>query len=273
MIFYFSGTGNTKWVAQQIAEALHEDLLFIPELIREKRFLFSLKDGERIGFCFPTHGWQPPRIVREFIRQLSFEMSDGDQGEVFCWALTTCGDNMGEAMTILNKELRAVLFNGVHPESPLQAESLFSVIMPESYVCLPFMKTDSEEKEAMKIDVAKHQVPHIIQMIQERRRGIEELEKGSTPRLYSYVIGNYFNKKMVNDDKFTVDIDVCIKCGKCATVCPVDNIQGIPPTWLHQGTCTSCLACYHYCPVHAINYGSITKKRDQYYFNRRGDQK
>ena len=26
-------------------------------------------------------------------------------------------------------------------------------------------------------------------------------------------------------------------------------------------------------PVHAINYGSITRKRDQYYFNKRGDQK
>jgi hypothetical protein len=25
--------------------------------------------------------------------------------------------------------------------------------------------------------------------------------------------------------------------------------------------------------VHAINYGNITRKRDQYYFNKRGDQK
>ena len=70
MIFYFSGTGNTRWVAQQIAEALGEELLYIPNLIKERRFEFKLQEDERIGFCFPTHGWQPPRIVRTFIRQL-----------------------------------------------------------------------------------------------------------------------------------------------------------------------------------------------------------
>ena len=121
----------------------------------------------------------------------------------------------------------------------------------------------------MKIELATQQLPHIIQMIKERRRGIEELEKGATPRLYSYVIGGYFNKQMITDKKFTVDEDVCIKCGKCAKICPVDNIKGTPPAWIHNGRCTCCLACYHHCPVHAINYGSITRRRGQYYFKER----
>jgi len=269
MIFYFSGTGNTRWVAGEIAKAIGEELLLIPELIREGRYEFVLGKDERIGLCFPTHGWQVPRLVREFIGRLRI---DGLSNQTFCWALTTCGDNMGETMTILNRDLarnKAL----VHDGEPLQAESVFSVIMPESYVCLPFMKTDTEEREAMKIDTARHQLPHIIKMIEERRRGIEELDKGATPRLYSYVIGEYFNKRMVTDKKFTVDKEVCIRCGKCAKVCPVDNIKGTPPEWIHNGRCTSCLACYHYCPVHAINFGKITRKRDQYYFNRRGDQR
>lgn len=269
MIFYFSGTGNTRWVAEQIAKEIGEQLLYIPDLIRNGQYSFTLSDGERIGFCFPTHGWQPPKIVREFIRKL--HISGGKV--IYCWALTTCGDNMGEAMTILNKELEKVTLTGFSDSKPLQAESLFSVIMPESYVCLPFMKTDPEEKEARKIDIASHQVPRIATLIKERRRGVTELEQGATPRLYSYVIGDYFNKRMITDKKFMVDEDVCIKCGKCAKVCPVDNIKGTPPSWLHNGRCTSCLACYHYCPVHAINYGNITRKRGQYYFNRREDQK
>ena len=62
MIFYFTGAGNTRWAATQIAEAIGEELLFIPDLIREGRNEFSLQEEERIGFCFPTHGWQPPRI-------------------------------------------------------------------------------------------------------------------------------------------------------------------------------------------------------------------
>jgi len=263
MIFYFSGTGNTRWVARQIADAIGEELLFIPDLIRKGQYGFTLKEEERIGFCFPTHGWQPPRIVREFIRQLNI-VSNTSVSNHFCWALTTCGDDTGESMTILNKELKA---------KDLMAESLFSVIMPESYVCLPFMYTDSEEKEALKIDMASHQIKHIIDIVKDSKRGIEELKKGPTPKLYSYVIGAYFNHRMITDKKFTVDKDTCIKCGKCAKVCPVDNIEGTPPHWMHNGKCTSCLACYHYCPVHAINFGRITRKRGQYYFNRHADQK
>ena len=260
MIFYFSGTGNTRWIAQQIAEAIGEKLLYIPDLIRERRYDYLLEKDERIGFCFPTHGWQPPRIVREFVSRMRISPTSKQH---YCWALTTCGDNIGEAMTIFNKELI---------KNDLQAESLFSIIMPESYVCLPFMKTDSEEKEQWKIENAQRQIHHVIGIVRDCKRGIEELEKGAFPRLYSYVIGGYFNKRMITDKKFTVDESVCINCGKCSKVCPVNNITGTPPTWIHNEKCTCCLACYHFCPVHAINYGKITRKRGQYYFNRRMGQ-
>lgn len=265
MIFYFSGTGNTRWVATQLAEALGETLVDIAtELQRSKQasdsklLTYELKNNERLGFCFPTHGWQPPRIFREFVRRAHFIFDESLQ-QPFCYAITTCGDNMGEAMTILNKELSA---------KGLEAETQFSVIMPESYVCLPFMYTDSTECMVGKIDNARRQLVHIIRIIKDRRRGIVELEKGATPRLYSYVIGGFFNRKMITDSKFMVDTDICIRCGRCVKVCPVQNIQGTPPSWLHEDKCTMCLACYHHCPVHAIHYGNITRKRGQYYFGK-----
>jgi ferredoxin/flavodoxin len=259
MIFYFSGTGNTRWAAERLAAETQERLLFIPEEAKTK-CEYTLADDERIGFCFPVHGWQPPHVVRQFVDRLTITNAAGH----YAYALCTCGDSTGLAMQIFGKELA---------EKGIELQSCQSLIMPESYVCLPFMKTDPEEKEAMKIDVARHQLPHIINIIKECRRGIEQLDKGPMPGLFSYVIGEYFNKKMVHDKKFTVNADKCIQCGKCQKVCPVNNIQGTPPVWLHNGRCTSCLACYHYCPVHAINNGKITRKRDQYYFNKRGDQR
>ncbi len=45
MIFYFSGTGNTRWVASEIAKAINEELFYIPDLIREERSEFTLHDG------------------------------------------------------------------------------------------------------------------------------------------------------------------------------------------------------------------------------------
>lgn len=260
MIFYFSGTGNTAWVARQLAEATGETLCAIADEMRQDNMTYTLADDERLGFCFPTHGWQPPRIVCDFIRRATFHTMP----TTFVWALTTCGDNTGKSMDILNREL---------VRKGLKAETLFSVIMPESYVCLPFMYTDTESREREKIEQARRQTEHIARIIKARKRGIAELDEGATPLLFSYVIGQYFNRHMITDKKFTVDADVCTRCGKCRKVCPVDNIQGIPPEWLHNGRCTCCLACYHHCPVHAINYGSITRKRDQYYFNRREDRK
>ena len=267
MIFYFSGTGNTKWVAQQLATATGDSLFFIPEELRKGTLRYELKEDERLGFCFPTHGWQPPHIVRDFIRRATFILPsahDSLHPSVYCYAVTTCGDNMGEAMTILNKELA---------RHGLEAETQFSVIMPESYVCLPFMYTDSEERVAEKMENARRQLIHISRIIKDCKRGIVELERGATPRLYSYVIGGYFNRKMITDKKFTVDADICTRCGRCVSVCPVENIQGTPPQWQHNGQCTMCLACYHHCPVHAINYGDITRRRGQYFFKNLDAQK
>ena len=38
MIFYFSGCGNSKFVAETIAAGLNDSLIFIPEAAREDRY-------------------------------------------------------------------------------------------------------------------------------------------------------------------------------------------------------------------------------------------
>ena len=264
MIFYFSGTGNTRWVAEQIARAIGEELLYIPDLVREGRYEFELKKDERIGFCFPTHGWQPPRIVREFVRRVRI-LGNSDEPTHFCWAVTTCGDNMGEAMTIFNKELAENMALKTADGSHMQAKSMFAVVMPESNVCFSFLHLDSPKKERRKIEAAKARLPHIIDVIRNRQEGVIELVKGAIPRTYSYVIGGYYNKHLIKDDKLWVDEGACIGCGLCSRLCPVDDIEGTPPRWKHNGRCTNCLACYHHCPKHAIHWGKM--KRGQYLFD------
>ena len=255
MIFYFSGTGNTRWAAEKLAEATGERLLFIPEELRKGQCEYTLQAGERLGFCFPVHGWQPPRIVRQFVRQATFNV----QPATFVYTLVTCGDSIGRTMEMFNKELAA---------KGLQSASVFSLIMPESYVCLPFMYTDTPERERQKIAQATADLQRYAEMIQQRKQGETHTCRGLTPWTFSHVIGAYFNSHMISDRKFTVDTGACIHCGKCQKACPTGDItlkNGLP-TWAHDGSCTNCLACYHHCPQHAINYGKITRKRGQYYF-------
>lgn len=249
MIFYFSGTGNTKWVAQQLAAATGEVLRYIPDELKAAHHDYTLQKGERLGFCFPTHGWQPPRIVREFIRRSTFHNAS------YVYAVTTCGDNMGFAMRILNKELRA---KGLH------THAAFAVVMPETNVCFSFLHLDTPEREQQKKEAAKDRVGHICEVVNNCQTDVEELVKGAIPFTFTYVIGGYYNKHLITDEKFWVDADVCIQCGLCARLCPVDDITGTPPVWKHNGQCTNCLACYHHCPRHAIHWAKM--KRGQYHF-------
>ena len=255
MIFYFSGTGNTRWAARTLAERTGERLLSIPGELRE-RHVYQLADGERIGFCFPVHGWQPPHIVREFIRCMDIRNAEGH----YCYAVATCGDNIGLTMELLGKELRLC---------GLRLDSVFSLIMPESYVCLPFMYTDTPEREREKIAQAAVDLDAYARLIVERKAGEVHTQRGAAPWFLSHVIGAYFNKQMITDRKFTVDADRCIHCGRCQQACPTGDVSLNDlrlPQWRHNGSCTCCLSCYHHCPVHAINYGRITRRRGQYFF-------
>lgn len=255
MIFYFSGTGNTKWAAHQLATATGEQLRYIPDELGNTE-PYILNEGERLGFCFPTHGWQPPRIVRDFIRRSTFNVQRSmvnGQWSTYIYALTTCGDNMGYAMRIFEKELGN---KGLH------TDARFALVMPESNVCFSFLHLDTDEKAKQKVEAARQRMTHICHVVQQRQRGIEELVKGAIPYTYTYIIGGYYNKHLITDQHFWVDNEACIQCGLCQKLCPVDDIKGAPPVWIHNGRCTNCLACYHHCPSHAIHWGNM--KRGQY---------
>lgn len=252
MIYYFSGTGNTRFAADTLAATTDCG----PAVAITAREAATLRpaDGEPLGFCFPIHGWMPPRIMREFIAGLSIS------GSHYCFAVVTCGDSTGRAIDLLKADLAAV---GLH------LSSAYSLIMPESYVCLPFFYTDPPEREARKIAQSRQRLASIAEALLRREEGVYRLDRGYAPWLYTHVFGRYFNSKMITDRPFAVDASRCTRCGLCRKVCPTANIsltEEGTPQWAHADKCTCCLACYHHCPVHAINYGRYTRRRGQYYF-------
>ena len=53
MIFYFSGCGNSRHVAETLAQGLNDTLVFIPEAARAEHYDYTLADDELLGFVFP----------------------------------------------------------------------------------------------------------------------------------------------------------------------------------------------------------------------------
>lgn len=257
MICYFSATGNTRWVAQQLAEATGEQLVSITDLRAETAVGLALAEGERLGICFPVHGWRPPTLVRDFARRLA-----ADTRGHYVYALCTAGDTIGETMDILAADLatRGIVLNAT-----------FSLPMPNTYVGLPMMDVDAPDLARRKLAAATGRMAAIARAVTAREGSTLPLNVGRWPRINSRLIGSVFVSRLITDRPFRVNTDRCVGCGLCAKVCPVGDIraeQGHAPEWLHNGACLTCFACYHHCPHHAIAFGRRTRGKGQYFFQK-----
>lgn len=250
MIFYFSGTGNTRWVARQLAKHTNDNLYFIPEEMEHAPHTYTLKDNEPIAFVFPVYAWGPPKIVMQFIEQLNVANSKN----AYTYAACTCGDDMGRTRQILAKELK---------KKGWELNALFYLNMPDCYISLPGFDVDKPEERTHKLEQAPRIVAHMAEVVKQRPQRHYEEKPGPLPRIKSYVLRPLFNRFLMSDRPFHATGD-CIGCSKCSKVCPVHNITmcAQKPQW--NGNCTGCLACYHNCPTKAVQYGKRTKGKGQY---------
>lgn len=252
MIFYFSGSGNTLWLAQQLAEISREKCVSIAEAVREARYNYVLNDSERVGFVFPVYGWSMPTIVRNFIDSLELE----NNRENYIYFAATYGDDMGTT----EAEVRKLL-----SQKGWTLGSAFSVRMPNTYVCLPGFDVDNDQLRDWKLLHAPKAVEEMGRMILERRCGKSMTFPGKWPWLKTHILGGFFRRYLMSSKKFWVN-DACVGCEKCTKVCALHNItmnQG-KPSW--GDNCAMCLACYHHCPQHAVQYGKATLGKGQYYY-------
>lgn len=291
MIFYFSGTGNTKWAASKLAAATREDLISIAPYMRADDSShnlaepFILKENERLGFVFPVHGWRVPKLVREFICKMKIlrepiqrepsdataenkaKADDNLKNRPFAYCVCTAGDSIGITIENLNEVISQN--PSLQTLGITEVSSSYSLIMPESYIGLPFMDVDPKEREIRKKENAAQELAVVCEEIFDRKEGISRLVKGPIPWFFTKVVGGFFENVLITDKRFHVEKDRCVKCGICANVCPVGDIKGGHgeyPVWLHHKDCLTCFTCYHHCPHHAIEFGNQTQKKGQYYF-------
>jgi ferredoxin len=243
IIYFFSGTGNSLKVAKDLAKNLgNAELIPIAKVWQQENIIPT---AEKVGFVFPLYFAGVPAIVHNFLDRIKLN----NVNYIFA-VITSHGGGSGATLYQINKKLK------------IKSKSLsagFSIEMPGNYI--PMYDITSEEEQKLVFEKSKERISHITEIIKDNKFEI----KRETVPFIGNIISNYFSKKFSEKDKKFITDEKCNSCGVCETVCPVNNIKIVDgkPQWQHK--CQQCLACIHFCPTFAIQYGNKTMKRKRYH--------
>lgn len=242
MIYYFSGTGNSKYIAEKLAFYTKDECRFIPEVFEAMQTDLEVPDGDALGIVFPVYAWAVPECVTDFLRHVHVGKN------VYVYAVCSCASEAGKSMRELSKFF------------PLNAA--WSVVMPSNYV--PMFKVDSDERASEKINVARQRLPQIASEILARKETYS-VEEGREAGFKTAVVNPLFSAFAMRTSRFYIDGD-CAGCGECAARCPFHIIKLVNarPRW-QEGRCQMCMACLMNCPKRGIQCGS-SRKHGRYLF-------
>ena len=243
MILYFSGTGNSEYVAKRIAEALEDECLNLFDRIKNNDYS-PLVSSHPWVIVTPTYAWQIPAVVRTWLNQTVLN------GEKNMYFVLTCGDSVGNAADFAKEYCNL---------SEKKFKGLTKVVMPENYIAMFNAPDETEAREI--VEKAEPVIDEIIDTIKHGNR--LETKTSLFGSILSGPINKGFYRTSVNDKKFRV-LDSCTGCGLCEKTCVMNNITLVDgkPTW--NGNCTHCMACICKCPSEAIEYGKKSVGQPRY---------
>ena len=245
MILYFSGTGNSKYVAKRIADALGDEIVNLNARIKASD-TSPVETDERLIIVTPTYAWRIPRIVRDWL--LKTELRGAKQA----WFVMTCGSEIGNADRY-NHDLCT--------EKGLACMGTAQIVMPENYIAM-FSAPQADEARQI-VAKAEPSIDRAIAAIQSNQ-SFAPTRNNLYDRFMSGSVNPIFYKFFVKANAFTAS-GACIGCRQCAKRCPKNNVtlKDGKPVWGRN--CTHCMACICYCPVSAIEYGKKSVGQPRYH--------
>ncbi len=244
VLFYFSGTGNTWWVSEELVKALesggYNAAAFSIETVNAERAVQLIESSAIVGFGYPIHGSDIPLPMKQFIAYLP-RMS-AKSTFVFCTQWLWSGDGAAVGAAVLKEKGFQVDWG----EHFLMPNNVTVSIISLPYTNDPLQLQKILSRAQKRINAFADQIvrgnPY--------RRGFSPVAKflGSMQR----VPFRHYYSRLQND--IGIDQKICIDCGDCVRLCPADNLYYDGSVIKSRGSCVLCLRCYNFCPVAAITY-------------------
>lgn len=239
MLFYFTGTGNSLYVARQF----EDNPISIPQVINQEDLHF---EEEMIGIVWPVYAGEPPKMVLDFLKKASFKTD-------YLYMILTYGKDDTDAPEYIEKLCQ---------EFGLHIDYIHSILMVDNY--LPSFDMNEQKAIDKKIE---EQLQVALKDVKARKKEIPEANEAG--REFHARAAKIFaeNPELINGEQITVT-DKCIGCGICTRVCPIGNFYvEDKKAKRKQNTCEFCLACAHNCPQKAITTSASDKNPDARYRN------
>lgn len=250
MIIYFSATGNTEYIAKELARRLDDECINLLDRVKTGDYSVLHSDKPFI-ICAPVYVCEMPRFMSKYLKKQTFT---GNKDVYFIFTSGGyCGISGQLAKSIFRK--KKMNYRG-HAEFK----------MPRNYVAndsYPMLDTEEIEER-------------ILQSTEKIGSVVTDIKAGNKLKarhifLFETIITLPFNPvwckyKLLSKDFYTTD--KCISCGKCVKLCPLNNIELKDGTPVWKDNCTHCMACIGNCPTRAIEYGTITQSKEQYNFEK-----
>ncbi len=230
-ILYFSSTGNSLQIAQKVQKKFGGGIFYIP------KYLGDGCEFDRIFIVTPIYSYGMPAHVFELLPRLDKEK------EIII--IQNYGGMSGNADRLIYEYCM---------KYGLNVKSIYTIKMPENFT-LSFTVPKFYLKGVLK--KSEGRIDEVLQRIADKDFSLPQKAK-TKEQTY---LRNKSNWHLIGE-RFSVTDD-CIRCGKCVSLCPTQNISLTDEGIKFADKCVACLGCYHRCPKKAIIYQNKSKK-DRY---------
>ncbi len=235
IILYFTATGNSLYIARQLADE-NTELLSIPQMVKQNRYDF---EADEVGIIYPIYGHMPPNMVRNFIKQARIKAD-------YKFAVLTYG------MLDFNA---AELWNGISQKAGTKFDYINTLVMVDNW--LP----NFDMNKQMKID--KH-IPEQVEKIKadllKQRKWIKPATAEDRRNHDGFMSFSRLDPEvgfLKRSERYFQVTDACIGCAICTEVCPRGNYELTSTGVKAEGDCDFCFACIHNCPQKAIQFADL----------------
>ncbi|MGM0640958.1 MAG: EFR1 family ferrodoxin [Thermotogota bacterium] len=235
-IYYFSGTGNTKILVDEIANYFKKKYYEVHKHKIEKIKSEEVVKSGLICFAFPVAIHTTYPFVRKFIENIEFNK------DMTIFGFTTLGGDYSGV---------PYYFHKLFKKKDCEYLGLEEFSTQNNFM----QKSINNDKAKAKLEKAKEDIKTFSNKIMNREK-IEYIKKPLTDMFVPLANQKWMWKLTQKSLGMKINQKKCISCGICVELCPVKNIVYVGDYPEIKNDCESCMRCFSFCPQQAIEINS-----------------